>query len=344
MPPAPPATPRPAGSWRRRRVLRAGAGAALALPFLGRGAQAAVIWTLFSREVNPSSVVARGMRRLSDQVRDRTQGGLLINVRTAGLLPIDANHVLDAVATGQVELGDDGNHGATIGLATIMRLPLLANSPVEWDEVADVMRPVLAAELERRGMVLLSHYRQPMQLFWSRIRAGSFADLARQRMRVLSLEQAEFLRAYAAVHTITSSVETAEALAAGKLDGTFSSAALFGRAWKTWLKHVYLAGPNYNDAVLVARREALARLPEGTAQMVVAAGADAGRWITQTHDTEERQVLAALVAEGLKATPADPDEILAGTRRAPAFWDNWARLRGPETENLLASVRLVLDR
>ena len=79
----------------RRRVLRgavkATIGAGLALPFLGRGAQAATTWTLFTQQVNPSSAVTRGLLRLSDLVRDRTSGALLINVRMAGMLPIDAN-------------------------------------------------------------------------------------------------------------------------------------------------------------------------------------------------------------------------------------------------------------
>ena len=132
----------------RRRVLRgavkATIGAGLALPFLGRGASAATTWTLFSQQVNPSSAVTRGLRRLSDLVRDRTGGALLINVRTAGMLPIDANQVLESVATGRVELGDDAGHGSTVQPSTVMRLPLLATSPGEWDQVAKLVRPVLA--------------------------------------------------------------------------------------------------------------------------------------------------------------------------------------------------------
>ncbi len=329
---------------KRRRVLRAGAGAALALPFLGRAAQAAVTWTLFSQQTNPSSVVARGLRRLADQVRDRTRGALLINVRTAGLVPIDANHVLDAVATGKIELGDDASYGATILPAGVLRLPLLATSVAEWNKVAEVTRPVITAELERRGMVLLAHYRLPLQMFWSRTKATSFADMTRQRLRVHSQEQGEFVRHYGAVHVITSSVETEEALVSGKLHGTFSGAATFGRQWKSLLKHVYVAGPNFDDAVIVAGREAVEGLPEGIAPVLAAAGADAADWIARTQDAEERQVLGALAGEGLKVTQADAAELRDGMARLPGFWDSWVRLRGGETENLLASIRLALDR
>lgn len=335
-----PAAPR----VKRRRLLRAGAGAALALPFLGRGAQAAVTWTLFSQQTNPSSVVSRGLRRLSDQVRERTRGALLINVRTAGLVPVDANHVLDAVATGKVELGDDASYGATILPAGVLRLPLLATSTAEWDKVAEVVRPTITAALEQRGLVLLAHYRLPLQMFWSRTVATAFAEMARQRLRVHSPEQGEFVRHYSAVNIITSSVETQEALVSGRLHGTFSGAATFGRQWKSLLKHVYLAGPNYDDAVIVAGREAVGLLPEGVASVLIAAGADAAGWIARTQDAEERQILGALAGEGLKVTPADAEEIRDGTARLPAYWDSWVRLRGGETENLLASIRLMLDR
>ena len=346
MPPARscPASANAAPVVKRRRVLRAVAGAGLALPFLGRGAQAAVTWTLFSQQVNPSSVVARGLRRMSDQMRDRTRGALLINVRTAGLVPIDANHVLDAVATGKVELGDDASYGATIAPAGVMRLPLLATSTGEWDKVAAVVRPTLIAELARRDMVLLAHYRLPLQMFWSRTTATAFADMSRQRLRVHSVEQGEFVRHYGAVNVITSSAETAEGLAAGRLHGTFSAAATFGRQWKSLLKHVYLAGPNFDDAVIVAGRAAVERLPEGIAPALVAAGTDAADWIARTQDAEERQILGALSGEGLKVTPANAEEIRDGTARLPAYWDSWVRLRGGETENLLASIRLRLDR
>ncbi len=113
----------------RRRVLRAALGAGLALPFLGRGAQAASAWTLFSQQADPASAVTRGLLRLSDLVRDRTGGALLINVRTAGTLPIDANQVLESVATGKVELGDDAGHAVMVPPSAVMRLPLLANAP-----------------------------------------------------------------------------------------------------------------------------------------------------------------------------------------------------------------------
>ena len=332
----------------RRRVLRgavkATIGAGLALPFLGRGAQAATTWTLFTQQVNPSSAVTRGLLRLSDLVRDRTSGALLINVRMAGMLPIDANQVLESVATGRVELGDDGGHGSAIQPSTVMRLPLLATSPGEWDQVATIVRPLLAAELEKRGIVRLAHYRSAMQLFWSRRKATGFADIARQRLRVQSVEQAEFLRLYAGLHVITSTVEAGEALQADKLQGIFGTAATGGRTWKALLKHVYMAGPNYNDAVIVAGREAMSRLPDGVAAALLAAAADTAAWIAQTQDTEELQQIRVLQGEGLKVTAADAGELLEGMVRIPSYWDSWVRLRGGATESLLATIREALDR
>lgn len=344
MPPAPsePAPkPRPLA---RRRVLRAAAGAGLALPLLGRGARAAATWTLFSQQVNPGSTVVRGLRRFADLVRDRSGGALLINVRIAGQLPIDAGQVLDAVAGGKVELGDDALYAGIVAPGAVMRLPLLANTPGEWDRVAKVARPVLAAGLAQRGLVLLAHYRSAMQLFWSRLRATGFADIARQRLRVQSFEQAEFVRHYGGLHLITSTVEAGEILEAGRLDGTFGTAAGPGRAWRAQLKHVYLAGPNYNDAVITAGRAALDRLSQGQAEMLLAAAEDTAAWLAQAQDAEEQQLLRALAGEGLKISPTKSDEVLEGTLKLPAFWDSWVRLRSPETEALLAAVREALDR
>lgn len=328
----------------RRRLLAATAGGALALPFLPRRAHAAVTWTVFTQQLNPASTVVRGLRRMSDQVRDRSRGALLLNIRTAGLLPIDANAVLDAVATGRAEMGDDGSYAATITPAAVMRLPLLATNPEEWDKTAAVVRPALVQALEARGMLLLAHYRSAMQLFWSRQRAAGFADIARQKLRVLSLEQAEFVRQYGGVHLVTSTVEAGEALAQNKLDGTFGTASMAGRLWKSWLKHVYLAGPNYNDAVIVASREAMERLPEGVPAVLRAAAEDAATWLARNQDAEEQQVMRQLSTEGLNVSLTNRSELLEGIARIPAFWDSWVRLRGADTEALLAAIRQTLDR
>ncbi len=345
----PPARPWPVAETspaplRRRRLLRTGAAAALALPFLGRSAQAAVTWTLFTQQVAPASAVVRGLQRFSDQVRDRTRGGLLINVRTAGFLPIDASHVLEGVGSGRVELGDDGGYAATVGAGSLMRLPLLATSGEEWNKVAALVRPVLATELERRGMVLLAHYRTAMQVFWSRQKAGGFIDIARQKVRVQSMEQAEFVRHYGGVHVITSTVEAGEALQAGKLDGAFATAAFVARAWRPLLKHAYLGGPNYNDAVIVANQEAMQRLPDGVEAILRATAAEAATWMAAAQDQEEAQLLRQLGGEGLKATQVSREELQDGTTKLPSYWDSWVRLRGPDIENLLVSVRQALDR
>ena len=335
-PPVPPAT--------RRRVLRMAAAAGLTMPFLGRGAQAAIAWTIFSTQVNPASAVARGLRRMSDLVRERSGGALLIKVRTAGLLPIDANQVLEAVANGKVELGDNASHAGMAPASAIMRLPMLATTPADWDRMAAVVRPKLSDDLERRGVVLLAHYRSALQLFWSQKKAGGFIDIARQRLRVQSVEQSEFVRHFGGLHLITSTVEAGEALAAGKLDGTFGTAFLAGRMWKAWLKHVYLAGPNYNDAVIVAGRAAMERLPEGVASVLAAAAADTASWIARTQDAEELQLLSGFRGEGLTITLANSGDVLEATSKLPVVWDHWARLRGSEIENLLATIRQDLDR
>jgi TRAP-type C4-dicarboxylate transport system substrate-binding protein len=225
-----------------------------------------------------------------------------------------------------------------------MRLPLLMTTPDEWAQVAKVVRPVLAAELERRGLVLLAHYRTAAQLFWSRLKAAGFIDIARQKLRVQSVEQAEFVRHYGGVHVFTSTVEAGEAMQAGKLDGAFATAAFVARAWRPLLKHAYLAGPNYNDAVIVANQEALRRLPDGLEPILKAAAIETEAWMATAQDQEEAQVLRQLGGEGLKTTPVSKEELQDGIQKLPSYWDSWVRLRGPEMEGLLVSVRQMLDR
>lgn len=327
----------------RRHVLATG-GAALALPFVARPAHAAVTWTLFSQQLNPSTAIVRGMRRMSDLVRDRTNGALLLIIRTAGTLPIDANDVMAAVTSGKVEMGDDLNYNASFPLAAMLRLPLLVTSPEEFDKVSAIAQPVLEAEMLKRGVVLLGHYRTAMQCFWSRQRAASFADIARQRLRVSSMEQAEFVRQYLGLHLITSTTEMGEALLAGKADGALTTAFQGGRLWKQFLKHVHLAGPNYLDGVIVAGRGPLDQLPPDLRGVLTETARETATWIGRTQDMEEQQIIRQLVTEGLKVTPGDPAEIAQGIQKIAPYWDAWVRLRGNAMEPLLAEIRQALDR
>ena len=328
----------------RRRAVRLAAGSALGLPFLPRPAHAAITWTLFCQQANQTAASVRGLRRMSDRVREATSGGLLIVVRTAGMVPIDANNVLAGVASGKVEMGDDGTYNTTLAPATLLRLPMLITSPQEFERAAGSMRPFLTNELANRGLVLLGHYRSAQQVFWSRRAATRFADINRQRIRVLSIEQAEFVRHYAGLHVTMAAAEMPAALEGGRADGTFSTAALGGSTWKAFLKHVYLTGPNYTDSVLVVGRAALERLPTALQPILRDAAADAADWITRAHDSEEGPILRGLAAEGLTVSPANAADIQEGTQKLTAFWDSWVRLRGAETDKLLSELRRVLDR
>jgi TRAP-type C4-dicarboxylate transport system substrate-binding protein len=324
-----------------RRALAAGA---LALPFLARPAHAAFTWTLFSHQQNPATAIVRGMRRLSDQVRDRTQGALLLTIRTAGTQPIDANQVLEAVGAAKIEMGDDGFHTTSIQPANVLRLPMLATTPAEWDKAAATARPFLDAELQRRGIVLLGHYRSAIQSLWSRTKATSFPDIARQRLRVSSAEQSEFVRNFLGLSLSMSTVEFGETLAAGKADGAFTTAFLGGRAFKQILKHQYQAGPNFLDGIIIANRAAYDELPADLAKALTDSAAEAATWIARTQDAEETQINRQLIAEGLNSTPPKPDDIAEAIQKLAPYWDSWVRRRPGATEDLLAAIRQELDR
>ena len=112
------------------------------------------------------------------------------------------------------------------------------------------------------------------------------------------------------------------------------------------LKHACLGAPNYNDAVIVANQEALRRLPEGIEPVLRAAADEAVAWLAQAQaqDQEQAQLLRQMAGEGLKATPLGREELQDGIAKLPSYGDSWVRLRGPEVEGLLVSVRQALDR
>lgn len=325
------------------RLTRRGAlGGALAAPWIGGQARAAgAEWVAYTYQLKDSAG-ERALQRISRTVGEATKGALTLKIHTAGRLGIDVNAMTAAVGGNTVQFGDDLYHGQVIAAAGVPRLPMLVPNPEAFARGAKAIRSFLDAAFTARGIVLLGHYWHPRMLTWSRLPFESLLGVAGHRIRSLTAEHGEFIRRLSGVPVQALTGDVAAAIDKTNIDTIFATGGS-ARMWRRRLRAGYASGPNHLDAVLTANRGAYNALPRASQEALMEASADASAWLVQTLQAEEDAVLAELAGAGLTAAEQQTSDIQAVTQKAASVWDEWARVRGRETQDLLLAFRRAMD-
>jgi TRAP-type C4-dicarboxylate transport system substrate-binding protein len=324
-----------------------GGAAALALgmaALLPGTATAQTTWTLYTYAPAATIAPAKGMARIAEAVEKETGGQLVIKWHIAGSLPISSTDITQAVSDNVVQMGDDGFFQGHVPITGIMRLPLLINTPEEFEKAAAVMRPYFEKAYDKKGIAVLGTYYFPLQVAWSRKPLRSLEDMKRQKMRVTSAEQGEFVKRFGGSPLTLGGSEVPSALDRGVVDGVFTASAGGGKIWKDMLKYTYRLGPNYFDGVIIVNKEAFAKLTPDTQAKLRRIVDEVAPWITAELKKDEIEVTAQLQAAGIVVTEASKADIEQGPKVMAGYWDEWAKSRGPEAAEALQKVRAALGR
>ena len=97
-------------------------------------ARAATTWESYVYNPLAKMPSVDGVTRMIEEVKQKTNGDLLINLHLGGSLPIKADSITAAVADNVVQFGDDGFATGTIPITGVLRLPLLLQSPADLEK------------------------------------------------------------------------------------------------------------------------------------------------------------------------------------------------------------------
>ncbi len=326
----------------RRRTALALTGATLAAPWIGGTARAAgITWTAYTYQY-PGSAGVRGLQRLAEQMKTATGGAFTIAVHPAGRLGLDVNTMSQAITNNVVQLGDDLYNGMVIAAAGIPRLPMLVADRAAFLRGSEVARTFLAPLLAARNSVLLGHYGHPRMLTWSRLPLDTLLGISGHRVRSLNAEHSEFIRRLGGAPYNAVTGDVAAALDKTNIDTLFSTATAV-RQWRPKLRFAYASGPNRLDALLHANRTAFAALPKPTQEALTDAAATTATWIMDTLQAEEEAALTTLAGDGLTPAETQTSDIQAVTQKCASIWDEWSRVRGRETQDMLFAFRRAVD-
>ncbi len=319
--------------------------AAIAVTLLATAAaHAATTWEAYVYNPVASQPAVAATIRFIDEVKQKTNGELLVNLHLGGSLPIKADGITAAVGDNIVQFGDDGFATGTIPITGMLRLPLLLQNYDELAKAMEIIRPNLEAAYAKRGIVMLGQYTYPFQVLWGKKKITSLADIKGLKLRVTSVEQGEFIRRFGGVPLTMGSPDVAAALDRGVVEGALTASSGGGLVWHDLLKYRYGFPTSYVNSTFVVNKEAFDALPPATQKIVRESGAEQAKWAIKEMQRLEDEVTAQFAKEGMIVTAATPDEIKLATDKLRPYWDEWAKAKGPEATAILAKIRAAVGR
>jgi TRAP-type transport system periplasmic protein len=301
-------------------------------------------WDLYVYNAVSTVAAVKGLNTILEQIDKETAGELTVRLHLGGSLPINTTTITQAVSDDVVQMGDDGYFLGNVPIGGVLRLPMLIRTLEEYRKAAAIMAPYLEKAFEKKGVIVLGQYLYPFQVGFSSKKLTSLADIKGQKIRVPSPEQGEFIKRLGGIPVTIGAPEVPSALDRSVVDGVLTASTGGGNVWKDLLKFNYRLGINYFNSVLIVNKERFAKLsPEVQAKVRKIVDANMPL-ITKAMEDEEEGLTRKFAEGGMTVTQEQPADVDAGMKVISAYWDEWAKSKGPDAVAALKQVRAALGR
>ncbi|QJW83554.1 TRAP transporter substrate-binding protein DctP [Ramlibacter terrae] len=210
-------------------------------------------------------------------------------------------------------------------------------------EGLDVQSEYLRPEFAKRNIVLLGRYIFPENVFWSKKKMTSLADIAGQKIRVVSPEQAEFIKLLGGIPVTLGTSEVAAGLDRGVIDGALTASSGYGYVWRDLLKYSYRLNVSFVDSLIMVNKDAWDKLTPDTRAKVQALVNEHTAKMTAAMLAEDKDLTAKLAAGGMVVTEPSAADLAEAERRITPYWKEWGEKR-PAAREALQKVRTAVGR
>lgn len=306
-------------------------------------------WKCYTYQAAPASPVNIGLQRMADNIAAVTKDRVKVKCSVGGALPIDANSIGPALSDGVLDFVSIGNISGYVPVAAISNLPGLFSSNAEFDQKGwPVIKPVVDAEFEKRGMKVLGVYHYPPQVVWGAKSAPplkSLADLRGKTLRIGNPEQGDLAKSLGAVPVTLPTPEVSPALQRGSVQYVITAAAAGGRLWRDFfasgiLDQIFVATSYV--AINKKRWDALSPAEQAAIQKNVD---ETSAWITKTQEDDDSVAIKEFVEKDKWTIVPKSEAVQAEIVKVmEPNWTRWAESRGPDAVKTLAAVRAAVGR
>lgn len=324
----------------RGLMLSAACGAAL-LAAVSSSAAAAE-WTCYT--YNPQEAIFKGLEEIGSRIETITAGEVDVTCHAAGSLGISAPDITAAVSDGVVTYASNAFITGSVPLVGIFSLPALFSTEEELYKGIEIMRPYIEAQMEEQGLVYLGNYNYPRQVIFSTEMIDSLDDLAGKKIRVASVEQAEFATRFGGSPVTIGTPDVASALQLGTISVVLTAASGGARLWADQLKSNHVIGPNFTVSPVIANKDAWDALSDDQKAQILAAVDEIDTKTTDTLRSDNKVMEDKYRTNGMSITYGTPEEEALLIATLTDYWDVWAAERGEVAQKALAEVRAALGK
>lgn len=330
----------------KRRTVLSGLASAPLLSVLP--ARAATQWDFYTF-VGLTHPIAVQLRQFADEVKKRSNGDLVINVRLAGELPFKANEVVKITGDGQVQLGEALALFTTgsAPLTGVTGLPMFLRTPEETQKAMPIIRKYVAKQFEKHEVKVLFHYLwPPVNIFGSGKTVRKPEEFAGRKLRTLSPQEAEMLKRLGAASVSLTPTEVPVAFERGTIEGVMTTSFnMVGSKWADFAKWAYLADFHAADDYIIVNNAAYDKLSPQTRKVLDDVAIEWAPKMTQANLAAEAGSLETLRTkhkiEVVRAPKGDMDRM---TERMKDYWVAWAQQQGPDAVAMLGEIRAAIGK
>ncbi|MES2975490.1 MAG: TRAP transporter substrate-binding protein DctP [Pseudomonadota bacterium] len=298
-------------------------------------ATAADNWRAYTYNAVATVTAVKGLNSLLEAIQKETQGQLNVRLNLGGTLPIAATNITQAVSDNIVQMGDDAFFVGSVPVGGVVRLPMLFPARADFEKAWDIEAPYLRAEYDKKNIVLLGRYIFPENVMWSKKKLTSLADIAGQKIRVISPEQAEFIKLLGGIPVTLGTAEVAAGIDRGVIDGALTASSGYGYVWRDLLKYSYRLNVSFVDSLILVNKSAWEQLPAATRTKVQALVTEHTGKISAAMAAEDDELTRKLAAGGMVVTTPTAAEMAEAEKRIAPYWKEWGEKRPAANEALL---------
>lgn len=250
------------------------------------------------------------LRQFAQDVKDRTKGGLSIDVRPdnslANLSEIAAKVRAGALPMGEVLLSALASDTRIAGADA---LPFIVNSYDDALRLWNAQRAPLQEALDKQGLVVLYSVPWPAQGLFSTRPVRSAADLRDAKMRTYNPSTVRLAQLIGAKPVDVPTQAIGAAFQDRRLDAMFTSPAtgVDAKLWEGPAKYFYNVRGWYPKNIVIASKAKWAALPESTRLAVQSAADDAQKRGWAASEAASTAALAELTRNGIKVETPEPE-------------------------------------
>jgi TRAP-type C4-dicarboxylate transport system substrate-binding protein len=299
-------------------------------------AQAQTVWKLASG-YSEQAFQTVNLKQFAQDVAAATGGRLTIEVHANNSL-YKLGEIPGKVESGAIAAGETIMSGlaAEIPVAGADSVPFIVGSYDDARRLWTAQRPVLDAELARKGLVGLYAVAWPPQGLYSVKPVRAAADLKGSRMRTYNAATLRIAEQLGARPVDVMMTDLGQAMADGRVESMLTSGTtgIDSRAWEQ-MKYFYDIHAWYPKNIVLVNQAAFAALDPKTraALRTAAAAAETRGWQMSRH--AEAASLAELAAHGMHIDTVDFEFRNDMRRYGERFSVEWVRATGRGASDIL---------